>query len=270
MNPSPTLLDSQRWLLTVMTASQGAEAGLALAAQAQGLTLEDMIMPPPRGDARARVAVYAGGYLARLLACLRADFPLLARVMGDEVFDFFARRYLHHCPSRSTTLYDLGARFADFLAASQPPSAEPHAELALPVALARLERAYVECLRAPGLEYAALGMADWWRGLDARAWRLAPCVRLLALPLPLAPYWQTLQQQPDAPPPPAPALAPCWLALTRQHWRVQVLALQDWQYQFLCTCQPDHTAPAAALSGEQALWPHQAADLGLLAPAQMG
>ena len=178
MNPSPTLLDSQRWLLTVMTASQGAEAGLALAAQAQGLTLEDMIMPPPRGDARARVAVYAGGYLARLLACLRADFPLLARVMGDEVFDFFARRYLHHCPSRSTTLYDLGARFADFLAASQPPSAEPHAELALPVALARLERAYVECLRAPGLEHAALGMADWWRGLDARAWRLAPCVAL--------------------------------------------------------------------------------------------
>ena len=51
---------------------------------------------------------------------------------------------------------------------------------------------------------------------------------------------------------------------------LQVLALQDWQYQFLRACQPDHTAPTAALSGEQALWPHQAADLGLLTPAQMG
>ena len=69
MNPSPTLLDSQRWLLTVMTASQGAEAGLALAAQAQGLTLEDMIMPPPRGDARA------GGGVRRGLSGPAAGLP---------------------------------------------------------------------------------------------------------------------------------------------------------------------------------------------------
>lgn len=270
MTASPTLFDSQHWLLSVMTASQGVDAGLAQASATLGLTLEDMIVPPPRGNARARVAVYAGGYVQRLLECLRADFPLLARVMGEELFDFFARRYLQHCPSRSTTLYDLGAHFPGFLAASQPAAAAQNASLALPVALAQLERAYVECLRAPGLEHTAPELPDWWLGLDAHRWHVPPCVRLLALPLPLAGYWHALRQlDASAPLPETPALMPSWIALTRQHWRVSVLGLQDWQYQLLRACQ--HPADAAlphraGTSGEHALWLHQAADLGLLTP----
>lgn len=270
MTASPTLFDSQHWLLSVMTASRGVDAGLAQASATLGLTLEDMIVPPPRGNARARVAVYAGGYVQRLLECLRADFPLLARVMGEELFDFFARRYLQHCPSRSTTLYDLGAHFPGFLAASQPAAAAQNASLALPVALAQLERAYVECLRAPGLEHSTPELPDWWLGLDAHRWHVPPCVRLLALPLPLAGYWHALRQlDASAPLPETPPLIPSWIALTRQHWRVSVLGLQDWQYQLLRACQ--HPADAAlphraGTSGEHALWLHQAADLGLLTP----
>jgi len=63
---------------------------------------------------------------------------------------------------------------------------------------------------------------------------------------------------------------PSWIALTRQHWRVSVLGLQDWQYQLLYARQHPEDAPLAHHAdtpGEQALWLHQAADLGLLTPA---
>ena len=100
---------------------------------------------------RARLAIYARSYVLRLAECLRAEFPVLAAMVGPEVFNLFAGAYLGACPSRSPSLYDLGAGFADYLAATRPPGADgPLA--ALPADLARLERAIAECGRAAGLE----------------------------------------------------------------------------------------------------------------------
>src|ERR1700722_3025480 len=98
---------------------------------------------------RARLAIYAKSYVLRLAECLRAEFPVLAAMVGPEVFNLFAGAYLGAHPSRSASLYDLGAGFADYLAATRPPGADgPLA--ALPADLARLERAIAECGRAAG------------------------------------------------------------------------------------------------------------------------
>ena len=58
-----------------------------------------------------RLEIYAGAYYARLLECLRAEYPIMAEAMGTELFDEFAVEYLQRYPSHSYTLNDLGGQF---------------------------------------------------------------------------------------------------------------------------------------------------------------
>jgi Putative DNA-binding domain len=102
--------------------------------------------------ARQRLAVYARGYLLRLVDCLREEFPVLRRLVGDQVFDLFASAYIAGHPSQSYSLYGLGAGFADFLEATRPAETGPRSIEAIPANLARLERAMSEAQRAAGLE----------------------------------------------------------------------------------------------------------------------
>ena len=60
-----------------------------------------------------RLEIYAGAYYARLLECLRAEYPIMAEAMGTELFDEFAVEYLQHYPSHSYTLNDLGSQFPE-------------------------------------------------------------------------------------------------------------------------------------------------------------
>jgi hypothetical protein len=68
--------------------------------------------------------------------------------MDAELFDFFAKAYVWRHPSRSTTLYDLGADFAGFLERSQPAATDAAAALAFsfPAQLAHLERVLADAL----------------------------------------------------------------------------------------------------------------------------
>lgn len=164
------LAQLQGWFLTAMTCPGGAPQGAALAQKRFGLAPEQVLTRPQR------LSIYADGYVLRLLDCLQAEFPVLRQTMGLELFDFFARAYLWRHPSRSSTLYDLGAGFADFLAASQPQGqhASGAAILQFPIDLARLERARAEAGRAVGLENrtmqaqvpagASMALAACWAG----------------------------------------------------------------------------------------------------------
>lgn len=67
-----------------------------------------------------RLAVYGHAYFARLLDCLREEYPVLKHALGDEAFDAFATGYLQEHPSRSYTLFELGAKFPDFLRDTRP------------------------------------------------------------------------------------------------------------------------------------------------------
>ncbi|MCC7702939.1 putative DNA-binding domain-containing protein [Janthinobacterium sp. GW460P] len=228
------LAQLQAWFLTAMTAPGGAARGAQLASERHGLTQEQVLKRARGGP--APLHIHADGYVQRLLECLQADYPVLRKVMGDELFAFFARAYVWHHPSASPTLYDLGGGFADFLAASQGAAGAQEDVLRFPVELAQLERARSEAGRAPGLEKRAPPLLP--SGLDlllgnAPAWRLAPCTRLLALSFPLCSFWQQVQAAPDDAVPPQPQAAPAYVAISRMHYRLAMQDLLPWQFYWL-------------------------------------
>lgn len=226
----------QSWFLTVMTAAGGVERGVGLAGARFGWRADDVVAHDSGAPALARMNIYAEGYVLRLLECLRADYPVLRRVMGDELFAFFAKAYIWSTPSRSPTLYDLGAGFADFLQGSRPGGAGADDLLNLPVELARLERARTEAIRAPGLERLAPDGRAPASAFDAMLGKeleltLPPCVRLLALTLPLLPFWDAVQGGAEVPAAPAPATS--HVAVARVRYQVGLHPLESWQYHFL-------------------------------------
>lgn len=281
---SAPLAELQAWFLAAIMTPGGTGRGLALARERHGLDEADVLRPAP-GAASARLHVHAEGYVLRLLDCLRTDYPMLCRLLGPELFDFFARAYVWRHPSRSPTLYDLGAGFADFLDATRQRAADADDALRLgfPAELARLERALGETARARGLEGAAPappGALDWLCGAEAEV-ALAPCTRLLALSCPLQAWWQeAAQAAPDAPLPPLPPAAPSWIAVTRQHYRNAIHALEPWQYHFLQAARDGAPVQACALQAARAcglapglvvgnalLWVPLAAGVGLVSIA---
>lgn len=249
----PSLAELQAWFLTAVTAPGGA----VQAHQQYGWNEDDILRRPASGV--SRLHIYADGYVARLLDCLRADYPVLRRLMGVHLFDFFARAYLERHPSRSSTLYDLGHAFPDFLDSTLPAAtrAGSAAQFAFPVQLARLERARSEAALAPGLETAGPPAAACdLLGHPLTMLRLAPCTRLLALSHPAAAFWEsTAALAPDAalPPPPEPGVT--FVAVARARYRVQMHMLAAWQFHYL-------QAAAAGASGAQcAMHAAQAAQL---------
>ena len=84
-----------------------------------------------RREATARIDVYARAYELRLLEVLRADYPALNALAGDDAFAALGRAYIRAHPSDSPNARWFGNRFADFIAASDTsPSSEVMAEMA--------------------------------------------------------------------------------------------------------------------------------------------
>lgn len=235
------------------------------------------------GDARltpaGRIAIYANGYRARLLECLRDEYPVLRRFAGDTVFDLFARDYIAARPSTQPSLYGFGAGFADHLAERQPPEAhEPGSPLAIPAQLARLERARGEVQRAIGVERSAAPLfADAPLNPGCRL-RLPDSVRLLHLDFDLTALVAAVDKDEAAV---APEARETFTAVARSFYRVGVHALEPWRFAWLEALGEGgadvHQAAAYAARatgrnvGETlaalALWLPQAAHLGLVAAA---
>ncbi len=227
---------------------------------------------------RARLAIYAKSYVLRLAECLRAEFPVLAAMIGDEVFNLFAGAYLGARPSRSPSLYDLGAGFADYLAATRPPGAAG-ALAALPADLARLERAIAESGRAAGLEHEPpappLDAAMLLFQPEARL-RMPGTLRLLALGFDFTGALAAHRAGRRPTPPPA---ATTWVAVARRRYRVRAHVLEPWAFAWLGALQGGDdlqgaTAAAAAATGRPTrellasllFWLPTAADAGFVAP----
>ena len=115
-----TLPQLQQWMKTVITERGNLTDKLESATQEHGLLIEDVVDEKRGLSARQRLSIYTGGYVARLLECMRADFPVLRRFVGDTVFDAFASAYIVTEPPHSPSLFDLGAGFAEFLERTKP------------------------------------------------------------------------------------------------------------------------------------------------------
>jgi len=246
----PDLAALQDWMQEAILAASGAGARAHVHGDNR-LTAED------------RIHIYARGYRQRLLECLESEYPLLAALAGPTAFQLFAQGYIAAWPSRSYTLYDFGARFADWLDAARPPGSAQAVE-AIPGALARIERTKAEVHRARGIE----GAAPAWPGIDpmiaellamaaARRWYRPDSVRLLALPFDFS---EMLASGEPVPPRPEPML----LAVARANYRVSCLPLEPWQYDWLALL-PGDPAQAVPADARVAAWLPFAVAQGLAA-----
>ncbi len=147
----------QSWLKTIVMTPGYLSQKLGQARHLYELTEHDVVATEGKASVYNRLNVYSSGYLARLLDCMYADYEVSRKFMGDEVFDSFAKAYLLYHPSTSFTLYDLGKAFPAFLTKTKPPLQEGDDAafeefMAIPIALAKLERARSEAIHAPGTE----------------------------------------------------------------------------------------------------------------------
>jgi len=256
--PNPRALDVvQRWMQAVIVHPMGVERGLA-SPQARAEIdvppdeLASIVLPSGSQSSAERLGIYANAYYARLLECLRAEFPMLARAVGEEAFNQFALHYLQKYPSRSYTLGKLGANFPRFLDETSPKSDESeNAPPAWPdflVDLAALEWTFGEVFDGPGMETETPLSAARLIAIPQDRWgqaRLlpAPCLRLLAFRFPVNAHYVALRNETGEGP--SRVLVglqpqPTWMAVSRRDYVVRRYDLSREQFELL----------AALLSGE--------------------
>lgn len=259
------LADLQQWML-----------GAIVAGGAEPEAVRDRIDGNRRLGPEGRFAIYAGGYRSRLLESLQNEFPALRLLVGDTVFELFARGYIAANPPRHFSLYDYGARFADHLEATRP-AGGPLA--GLPAAIARLERARAEVQRAEGTERRD---RSWLPAeatlLPGLRLKLPDSVRLLRLDFDLLPLIEASETGGRAV---VPEPGETLIAVVRSGYRVRQLRLEPWRHAWLEALGTEGAdlygaaAAAAAASGRDggalladlALWLPVAASLGLVTSA---
>jgi hypothetical protein len=230
MPDAPRELDRlERWMQAVVTHPGGVAEGLASdVARAQFALpppqLERVILPSRKLSAIERLEIYHRAYFARLLEVLRAEYSVLCRALGKELFDAFAAGFLQTHPPESYTLGDLGRRFPGFLASIKPGVNQAGAPdwPEFMVDLARLEQAVNEVFDGPGNEGLPALSAQTLCGLTAERWQqscllLSPHVRLLQLDFPVNDYFTALlRDQPH----PLPRPRPTYVVVSRNHYKV--------------------------------------------------
>ncbi len=232
----PDLGVLQRWMLSAVTTPGGVREGVRIGRERHGLEVGEAVRGSNRLSAEARLDIYARGYLMRLLECLRAEFPILLALVGDQVFEMFATSYVWGRPPQSTSLYDLGAGFAAFLEATRPPSGSgPGSIEALPASLATLERARAEVWRARGLENEPAHHAAeaFTLMISGTSMCLPDSVRLLRLAFDFA---DAIAAANRGERPEVPRAAETLYAIARSRYRVRTHVLQPWQFELLRGC----------------------------------
>lgn len=238
------LAQIQRWLQAVITHPDGVEGGLASPEARAEIDvspdrIEDVVDPSQRRTSIERLEVYANAYYARLLECLRDEFPALLHAVGEEVFDGLAFGYLQTYPSRSYTLSELSRRFSQYLEETRPRDEDTSDGAPswpdFMIDLVRLERCYSEVFDGPGAERISLLNAAELQELSPETWVRArliavPCLRLLSLRYPVHEYATAVREKenPDLPDP-----QPTWLAVSRINYVVRRWTLTRVQFQLL-------------------------------------
>jgi hypothetical protein len=235
------LLQIQGWLQSVITHPSSVLDGIGSDAARSHIDvapteIESVIERSSRQTSVERLQIYASAYYARLLECLRAEYPVMAQAMGEELFDEFAVEYLQRYPPHSYTLNELGANFAQFLAETRPTSTtEDNSWLDFLVDLARLEWCFSQVFDGPGAENQRLLGPDRVRTISAESWPEArlkpvPSLRTLKLDFPVQVYYRAIRDGAEAVP---PEREPTWLAVSRRNFVVRHYGLTSSEAEIL-------------------------------------
>jgi hypothetical protein len=259
--PTPPLDLLQRWMQGVLMHPGGAVAGVESASSRKllnvsGEHLDSVISPSRALTSLERLEIYARAYYARLLECLRTEFPMCVRAVGEAAFDQLALEYLQHYPSRSYTLNRLGENFPRFLEETRPPVEAGGGDWpSLLVELAELEWAMGEVFDGPGLEGSDPGDFSALERLAPEEFgrcRLltSPSLRLLSFQFPVSAYWEQLKRGGEVVP---PAAQPTWLALVRVDYIVRRHHLSEPEFLILRRLQSGGSVVEAIAAGAESL-----------------
>ncbi len=148
--------------------------------------LEACFAGTPELPAAERVGIYAGMFLSRQVDALRASFPRLAALLGEERFEALCGDYLAAHPSEHHDIGRLGRRLPAFLRLHPDPGRPELPDLA------ELERArdevFFEAEAAPAPREALAALPP--EAFAAARLRMVPALRLLALAHDAAAAWR--------------------------------------------------------------------------------
>jgi hypothetical protein len=148
------------------------------------------------GPVAGAMAVYRNTVIHGAVEALRSNYPVVAQIVGDEMFEGVAVEYASSNPPRSPVLALYGETFPDWLKQQDWVGDLPY----LPD-VAKVERLHVECLMAADAEPLAAGDPS---ELPGRRLKLHPAVRFTWLPTPAMSIWLAHQK-------PVPSeIAPEW------------------------------------------------------------
>lgn len=231
MNEPRELKLIQRWMQAVIMHPGGVIAGID-STQAQSEIgvgsheIERLVERSRKLSSIERLEVYGNAYHARLLECLRDEFPALVHAAGEEAFDALAFGYLQSYPSQSYTLANLGVRFPQYLRETRPEVAGTGDAPSWPdilIDLATLERTYSEVFDGPGVESKRLLSSDDLLAIPAERWpttrlQTVDCLRLVRLQFPVHTYATAVKagEHPEIPEP-----HPTCLAISRRDYVVR-------------------------------------------------
>ena len=245
-----SLADIQAWMLAVITDPRGASAAvnrLALTSENPDLetgrdNVERLIASSTQLSGVDRLDIYNRAYHARLLECLKIEFPCLHHTLGDSVFKQFALDYLQHYPPKDYTLSEMGKCLPTYLADTNPntiPINKPQLKREhwcdFIVDLATLERAFLEIYDAQGSEGKTCLCADDLLGIPHDHFLdLKVCfvqeLKVLRLYCRVEEYFQAYRQGENAQ---MPKPQRCAVAVFRQNYIVRLIPLSGVEADFL-------------------------------------
>jgi Putative DNA-binding domain len=144
------------------------------------------LLGPDLEPCEKRFNVYRNNVVAGLVEALKAAFPAVCRIVGDEFFAAMARIYVALEPPRSPIMLDYGETFPDFIGTFEPAKGVPYL-----CDVARLERAWVEAYHAaeaPPTDPAFFAAIDP-RSMPLVSLTLHPSVRVVSSPFPIVRIW---------------------------------------------------------------------------------
>lgn len=210
----------QQWMLRA----------LILPGQVNRDEVETRFLPAANLPASECLAIYQRSYILRLAKCLADQFPALCHVLGEQLFDQFARQYLTAYPSDSYTLYELGRRFPDYLEEVRPdhnlPPDQREGWIDFMLDLANYERLHFSFFDAPGHEGKPWPSSE----LPDHSLVLQPSFELGIYRYPVAWYYHNINKQVDIEFPPQ---RDSYVAVLRKDYLTSTFPINRIHYLFL-------------------------------------
>lgn len=136
--------------------------------------------------------IYRNNVTISLRDALKAVYPVIHKLVGDEFFSAMARDYVAKFPSRSGNLHEFGNHLADFIG-----SFAPAGELVYLSDLANLEWAYHRVFHEKDGQLFNVEKLQKIAAADYGhlCFTLTPSCRLIRSPYPILRIWQSNQDQ---------------------------------------------------------------------------